>query len=162
MFVFSGYMAAGQSQMDALGWQVGHDSCCFKPWLASLVCSISRMGWINLFPSLVPCRLDPSEGVALCYGVGAAWWTSLPGQEKWQERERDNVGVSEEGHTAMGWWSKSSWSSEHPSWISQQLRLVHKDQSYPALPALCQCILQQFITSLFWSIVLCFSLGVYI
>jgi len=44
VYVFSGYMVAGQLQMDALGWQVGHDSCCFKPWLASLVRSIIRVG----------------------------------------------------------------------------------------------------------------------
>lgn len=157
--MFSGYVAAGQSQMDALGWQVGHDSCCFKPWLTSLVRSIIRMGWINLFPSLVPCRLGPSERVDLCYGVGAAQWSSLPGQEEWQERGWDKAEVSEEGRTAMGWWSKSSCSSEHLSWKSQQLRLVHKDQSSPALPA--SCILQHLITSLFWSTGVCFSLGVY-
>lgn len=160
--MFSGYMAAGQSQVDALGWQVSHDSCCFKPWLASLVHSIIRMAWINLFPSLVPCRLGPRAGVTLCHGVGAVQCSSLPGQEEWWERGQDKVGVSEEGHTAMGWWSKSLCSSEHPSRISQWLRLVHKDQCYLVLSALCQCILQQLLTSLFWSIVLCFSLGVYI
>lgn len=41
--MFSGHVAAGQSQMAALGWQVSHDSCCFKPWLTSLVHSIIRI-----------------------------------------------------------------------------------------------------------------------
>lgn len=151
--MLSGHVAAGQSQMAALGWQVRHDSCCFKPWLASLVHSIIRIKSLS-FPHSLQAR-PKWRGCSLpWYWYSVAQLTSSSGGVKregtrWGYLQKDGDGRAR-AHAAQ-----SIQAAQPKSW-----GLCPKI-SYPALLALGTASCSNS-SSWLCSVLLSFSLSVHI
>lgn len=124
---------AGRSAMTAVALNLG-----LFPWFTA-----SSSGQ-NLLPSLIPCRLGPSEGVVLCYGIGAVWCSSLPAQEEWKQRGQGGV-----------IWKKTC----SPRMVEQELMQLRASKLHSPRAEACaerselsspaslrHCILQQLIT----------------
>ena len=103
LLMLAGSKADGQSQMDALGWQVSHNSYLSGCWLPS---PVNCVAWSSLSLSLSLLQIFPSlgssESLITSQPVGCST-VSLKMAEKlsarWREKADDGRGALREGET---------------------------------------------------------------